>query len=192
MKKHLLCLLLLATLTTPIWAKNPIVNLQTTQGDIIIELYVDKAPISCKNFLAYVQEGFYDGTIFHRVIKNFMIQGGGFNSGLKEKETLAPIMNEATNGLKNDIGTIAMARTGEVNSATAQFFINTNNNAFLNHRGTNPPDYGYAVFGKVIQGLDIVKKIEAKKTTKMGYYSDVPVEEIVIKKASLLRKEEKK
>ena len=159
MKKHLLCLLLLATLTTPIWAKNPIVNLQTTQGDIIIELYVDKAPISCKNFLAYVQEGFYDGTIFHRVIKNFMIQGGGFNSGLKEKETLAPIMNEATNGLKNDIGTIAMARTGEVNSATAQFFINTNNNAFLNHRGTNPPDYGYAVFGKVIQGLDIVKKI---------------------------------
>ena len=101
-------------------------------------------------------------------------------------------MNEATNGLKNDIGTIAMARTGEVNSATAQFFINTNNNAFLNHRGTNPPDYGYAVFGKVIQGLDIVKKIEAKKTTKMGYYSDVPVEEIVIKKASLLRKEEKK
>lgn len=192
MKKHLLCLLLLVTLGAPIWAKNPIVNLQTTQGDIIIELYVDKAPISCKNFLAYVQEGFYDGTIFHRVIKNFMIQGGGFNSGLKEKDTLAPIMNEAANGLRNDIGTIAMARTGEVNSATAQFFINTNNNAFLNHRGTNPPDYGYAVFGKVIQGLDIVKKIEAKKTTKMGYYSDVPVEEIIIKKATLLRKEEKK
>lgn len=192
MKKHLLCLLLLVTLSVPIWAKNPIVNLQTTQGDIIIELYVDKAPISCKNFLSYVQEGFYDGTIFHRVIKNFMIQGGGFNSGLKEKDTLAPIMNEAANGLRNDVGTIAMARTGEVNSATAQFFINTNNNAFLNHRGTNPPDYGYAVFGKVIQGLDIVKKIEAKKTTKMGYYSDVPVEEIVIKKASLLRKEDKK
>jgi cyclophilin family peptidyl-prolyl cis-trans isomerase len=170
-------------------AKNPIVRMQTSEGDIILELYPDKAPITCKNFLAYVDNGYYDGTIFHRVIKGFMVQGGGFESGLREKVTKnGPIMNEATNGLKNDVGTIAMARTSEINSATAQFFINTVNNDFLNHKSPLAQEYGYAVFGKVIKGLDVVRKIESVKTTQVGYFSDVPVKEVVILTVSVLRK----
>jgi cyclophilin family peptidyl-prolyl cis-trans isomerase len=146
-------------------SSNPVVLMQTSMGDITIELYKDKAPKSVANFLEYVRVGFYNGTIFHRVIKTFMIQGGGFTEKMGRKTGLrAPIENEATNGLKNEIGTIAMARTGEVNSATSQFFINTGNNASLNNRGTTPETYGYAVFGKVIEGMDVVKKIASVET----------------------------
>jgi cyclophilin family peptidyl-prolyl cis-trans isomerase len=165
---------------------NPIVKLQTTQGDIFVEVFTDKAPISGKNFLDYVQDGFYDGTIFHRVIPGFMNQGGGFMPGLELKKTKPPIKNEADNGLSNKRGTLAMARTGIVDSATCQFFINTADNLFLDHRGKSPSDYGYAVFGKVIDGMDAVDKISKVKTHYVGPYGDVPVDDVVILKASLI------
>ncbi|MDR1997925.1 MAG: peptidyl-prolyl cis-trans isomerase [Candidatus Margulisbacteria bacterium] len=164
---------------------NPVVILKTGVGEIKIELYPDKAPVTVQNFLAYVQDGFYENTIFHRVIKGFMIQGGGFVSGLTQKETREPIKNEAANGLANDRGTIAMARTNVVDSATAQFFINVVDNAFLNHQDDTPRGFGYCVFGRVIEGLDVVDKIVNVPTTTFGYYQDVPQEDVVIISATV-------
>jgi cyclophilin family peptidyl-prolyl cis-trans isomerase len=155
--------------------KNPVVVIATSLGDITVELDAAKAPISVENFLAYVKAGHYDGTIFHRVIKGFMIQGGGMTPDMKEKPTRPPIKNEAANGLKNERGTIVMARTNQVDSATSQFFINTGtNNAFLDHKVR---DYGYAVFGKVVSGMNVVDKIEGVKTEP----GDVPAQAVIIK-----------
>ena len=162
---------------------NPSVKMQTSMGTIVLELYPDKAPVTVKNFLAYVDSGFFNGTIFHRVIPNFMIQGGGFTADLGKKKTRPPIKNEANNGLSNARGTIAMARTSEVNSAAAQFFINVKDNTSLDHRGNSPDDYGYAVFGKVISGMDVVDKIKNVKTTSKREYDNVPVQPVVIKSA---------
>ena len=166
---------------------NPKVVLDTSKGKIILELYLQKAPETVVNFLSYVDANFYDGTIFHRVIPNFMLQGGGFTSDMKRKPGKGPIKNEADRGLKNDRGTIAMARTGDPHSATAQFFINTVNNGFLNHKNKTLPGWGYAAFGKVIEGMDVVDAISAVKTTKRGMYGDVPVEPVVITTARRLK-----
>ena len=160
------------------------VKLETSMGDIVVELNEEAAPITVKNFLRYVQEGFFDGTIFHRVIPNFMIQGGGFTADMVQKKPHPPIVNEASNGLKNDRGTIAMARTSDPDSATAQFFINHKNNDRLNYVENRDP--GYAVFGKVVEGMETVDKIAAVKTaTRMGM-DDVPVEPVVIKSAKVV------
>lgn len=168
-------------------AAAPIVALQTSFGEIQIELNPEKAPISTANFLEYVRAGHYDGTIFHRVIPNFMIQGGGFSPNMQEKRgTRASIKNEADNGLSNDYGTIAMARTQVVDSATAQFFINVKDNAFLNHRDKSSSGYGYAVFGKVIAGLDVVEKIKKVPTATKGMHGDVPVEPVTIVSARVV------
>jgi len=158
--------------------KNPVVLMQTSLGDVKIELDEAKAPITVKNFLAYVNSKFYDGTIFHRVIPGFMIQGGGFDKDMKQKPTNAPIKNEAANGLKNDVGTLAMARTSDPDSATAQFFINVVNNENLNR--PKPDGNGYAVFGKVIAGMDVVKKIEQVPTTTKMPHQNVPIDPVVI------------
>jgi len=162
-------------------SKMTMVLMSTSMGDVKIALDKEKAPITVENFLSYVKEGFYDGTIFHRVIPNFMIQGGGFTPDMKQKPTKPQIKNEATNGLKNDLGTIAMARTGVVDSATSQFFINTKKNDFLNHTGTQPQAFGYCVFGSVVEGLDIVQKIEKSATTSRNGMADVPVESVLIR-----------
>jgi len=163
---------------------NPQVRLTTSAGIIELELDAAKAQVTVKNFLEYVDAGFYDGTIFHRVIPSFMIQGGGFEPGMKEKsKTSKPIQNEADNGLKNLAGTIAMARTNDPHSASAQFFINAKDNGFLNHSSKTSQGWGYAVFGKVTQGMDIVKKIEAVKTGNVKGHGDVPLEDVVIQKA---------
>ena len=159
------------------------VKLSTTQGDLRIELDDAKAPVSVANFLSYVNKGFYDGTIFHRVIRNFMIQGGGFESGMKQKDTDAQIQNEAKNGLKNDKYTLAMARTNAPHSASAQFFINTVDNDFLNFKSESPSGWGYAVFGKVVEGQSVVDELGAVKTGRKGFHDDVPVEDIQIVKA---------
>ncbi|AIP61414.1 peptidylprolyl isomerase [Burkholderia pseudomallei] len=159
------------------------VELHTNHGVIKLELDEAKAPKTVENFLDYVKKGHYDGTIFHRVINGFMIQGGGFEPGLKQKPTDAPIANEANNGLKNDTYTIAMARTNDPHSATAQFFINVNDNEFLNHSSPTPQGWGYAVFGKVVEGQDIVDKIKAVKTGSKGFHQDVPNDDVVIEKA---------
>lgn len=159
------------------------VELQTTHGVITLELDEAKAPKTVENFLAYVAAGHYDGTVFHRVIKGFMVQGGGFEPGLKQKPTQAPIANEAGNGLKNDKYTIAMARTNAPHSATAQFFINAADNAFLNFTSESPSGWGYAVFGKVVSGQDVVDAIEKVKTGRSGFHDDVPLEHVVINKA---------
>ena len=161
------------------------ITLKTTLGDIVIELDYDKAPNTAKNFEDYVKSGFYKGTIFHRVIKGFMIQGGGLEKDMNQKQTNAPIKNEADNGLKNDPGTIAMARTMDPHSATAQFFINTVNNDMLNFRSKDLNGWGYCVFGKVVSGMEVVDKIEASKTTTVSYYQDVPVETIEILDATV-------
>jgi len=161
------------------------VKLHTNHGDITIELDAEKAPESVKNFLEYAGSGFYDGTIFHRVIENFMIQGGGFEPGLKQKKTRAPIKNEAANGLKNDNYTVAMARTGDPHSATAQFFINTTDNDFLNYPGQD--GWGYAVFGRVVEGKDVVDAIRKVKTGNRSVYQNVPVEDVIITKAEVLQ-----
>ena len=161
------------------------ITLKTTLGDIVIELDYDKAPNTAKNFEDYVKSGFYKGTIFHRVIKGFMIQGGGLEKDMNQKQTNAPIKNEADNGLKNDRGTIAMARTMDPHSATAQFFINTVNNDMLNFRSKDLNGWGYCVFGKVVSGMEVVDKIEASKTTTVAYYQDVPVETIEILDATV-------
>jgi len=160
------------------------VKLTTTKGDIVIELNEEKAPVSVQNFLNYVRDGFYDGTIFHRVIPNFMIQGGGFNDQMMQKMTQDPIKNEADNGLGNDRGTIAMARTQDPNSATAQFFINHKDNAFLNHTSPDIQGWGYCVFGKVTDGMDVVDAIAAVSTTNRGGHGDVPEDVITITSAA--------
>ncbi len=171
---------------------NPVVKLHTNKGDIFIELFIDKAPISVQNFTDYVQEGFYNGTIFHRVIPGFMNQGGGMLPGLVQKPTKPPIKNEATNGLSNKRGTICMARTSVIDSATSQFFINTADNPFLDHKSDNSTEYGYAVFGKVIDGMKVVDEIAKAPTHRVGPYSDVPVDDIVIEEATLTKGKPKK
>ena len=157
-----------------------------TPGVITLELDAVNAPQSTANFLSYVNKGHYDGTIFHRVIKNFMIQGGGFTADMKQKDTDAPIQNEAANGLKNEAYTIAMARTGDPHSATAQFFINVVNNEFLNHTAPSGQGWGYAVFGKVVKGQEIVDAIKKVRTTRKGYHDDVPFDAVVIDNAVAL------
>ena len=159
---------------------NPMVVFETNYGKIEIETFPDKAPITVKNFLTYVDEGFYDGTIFHRVIPGFVIQGGGFTADMEQKKTHDPIKNEADNGLKNERGSLSMARTQDVNSATSQFFINLKDNAFLDHGSR---DFGYAVFAKVVKGMDVIDKIAQVQTTNKGMYQDVPAEPVVIEKA---------
>ena len=170
-------------LAIPAGAENPKVELQTSKGNIILELYADKAPSTVANFLAYVDAKFYDGIIFHRVIAGFMIQGGGFSADMQQKKALPPIQNEADNRLKNNRGTIAMARTREPHSATAQFFINLVNNDFLNHTGKNARGWGYAVFGKVTSGMDVVDAIAGVQTGSQGRFRDVPTEPVIIKTA---------
>jgi peptidyl-prolyl cis-trans isomerase B (cyclophilin B) len=153
---------------------------KTNYGDISIELDFEKAPKSSANFLQYAKSGFYDGTIFHRVIDNFMIQGGGFTSGMTQKTNGKPIENEADNGLTNDVGTLAMARTSDPHSATSQFFINVSNNTFLNHKSKSMQGWGYAVFGRVVDGMDVVNKIKTCPTTSRAGHQDVPVDEVII------------
>ena len=166
---------------------NPVVKIQTSMGDIEVELYPDKAPKTVENFLAYVNKGFYNGTVFHRVINGFMVQGGGLNDKMQLKATDAPIENEADNGLTNDEYTLAMARTMDPNSATAQFFINVTDNDFLNFKSKDAQGWGYAVFGKVIKGMDVVDKIKAVETTTKGMHQDVPVTPVVIEKAEVVQ-----
>lgn len=162
------------------------VLLKTNHGNITLTLDAAKAPKTVANFLQYVKSGHYDGTVFHRVIDNFMIQGGGMTTGLKEKKSGAQIENEANNGLKNERGTVAMARTSDPHSATAQFFINVNDNDFLNHTAPNAQGWGYAVFGKVTDGMDVVDVIRKVKTGATGFHQDVPAEDVLIEKASIL------
>lgn len=161
------------------------VKITTNLGVIEVELAPKEAPASVENFLNYAKAGFYDGTIFHRVIEGFMIQGGGFEPGLKKKDTQAPIQNEADNGLQNLVGTLAMARTNDPHSATAQFFINTADNHFLNHTDKSPRGWGYAVFGKVTSGLDVVRQIEGSTTGQKGGMGDVPLEDVIIQKVEV-------
>ena len=164
------------------------VKLHTNHGDITLALDAEKAPKSVANFVAYVKDGHYNGTVFHRVIKGFMIQGGGFEPGEKmnQKPTKAPIDNEANNGLKNERGAIAMARTNDPHSATAQFFINTVDNDFLNHTSPTPQGWGYAVFGKVPEGMDVVDKIRSVRTGNRGFHQDVPLEDVIIESAEVI------
>ncbi|MFC5427725.1 peptidylprolyl isomerase [Paraburkholderia denitrificans] len=162
------------------------VELHTNHGVIKLELNAEKAPKTVENFLAYVKKGHYDGTVFHRVIDGFMIQGGGFEAGMTQKPTDAPIENEANNGLKNERGSIAMARTNDPHSASAQFFINVADNDFLNHSSPSPQGWGYAVFGKVVEGLEVVDKIKKVKTGSKGFHQDVPVDDVVIEKAVIV------
>ncbi|OAI00469.1 peptidylprolyl isomerase [Methylomonas methanica] len=162
------------------------VKLTTSLGDVVIQLEDEKAPVSAANFLAYVKQGFYSGTIFHRVIPGFMAQGGGFDSSFKQKETNAPIKNEADNGLKNKRGTLAMARTNDPHSATAQFFINYKDNSFLDHTSPSPSGWGYAVFGEVIEGMDVVDAMAKQATGNRGPHQDVPKTDIVIDKAEVI------
>jgi len=163
-----------------IMSKNPKVVMETSKGKIVIELYPEQAPKSVENFLSYVDSGFYDGTIFHRVIPGFMIQGGGMTSGMAEKLTSSPIKNEACSALPNDRGTVAMARTNVVDSATSQFFINVVNNSFLNHKNETPSGFGYCVFGKVTDGMDVVDSIAAVQTRDKDFHQNVPAEDVVI------------
>ena len=165
----------------PVSPDNPVVVLETTLGDIVIELRRDRAPASVDNFLAYAKTGFYDGTIFHRVIRGFMIQGGSHTPGLEAQDTRPPIRNEAANGLRNTRGTVAMARASAVRSATAGFFINVEDNSQLNHKGLLPSDYGYAVFGRVLAGMDVVDRIAAVPVRRVGEHEAVPVDAVVIK-----------
>lgn len=163
----------------------PTVEMNTSLGRIVIELDSERAPLTVKNFLQYAKAGFYNGTIFHRVMEGFMIQGGGFTQDMTQKKTSKPIENEAKNGLKNDRGTIAMARTSDPHSATAQFFINVVNNDFLNHRAPNAQGWGYCVFGKVVEGTEVVDRIKVVKTATAGGHSDVPVEDVLIERAEV-------
>ncbi|MDC4502343.1 peptidylprolyl isomerase [Acinetobacter baumannii] len=164
----------------------PQVELNTNKGRIVLELNTEKAPKTAANFLEYVRDGFYDGVIFHRVIDGFMIQGGGFDENFKEKATRDAIENEADNGLSNDVGTIAMARTQAPHSASAQFFINVKNNSFLNHTSKTAQGWGYAVFGKVVEGMDVVESIKGVRTGNRGYHADVPLENVVIESAKII------
>jgi peptidyl-prolyl cis-trans isomerase B (cyclophilin B) len=192
MRKLLLCVLGLIIVAVPVVAKekkadDPLVELDTSKGKIVLALYPQKAPETVKNFLGYVDAKFYDGTIFHRVIPKFMIQGGGFSADMKRKPTRKPIINEADNGLKNDRGTIAMARTSDPHSATAQFFINSINNDFLNFKSKTSQGWGYVVFGRIIQGMKVLDAISKARTGVRGSYRDVPLEPIVIIKARRLK-----
>ncbi|MBY0578604.1 MAG: peptidyl-prolyl cis-trans isomerase [Burkholderiales bacterium] len=181
--------LFFAFLTASASAADTEVEMKTNMGTVVIELYPDKAPKTVENFLQYVKDGFYGGTIFHRVIKDFMIQGGGYTSGFREKGTRAPIVNEAANGLKNIPGTIAMARTMDPNSATAQFFINVNDNRSLNYIDSSPERIGYCVFGKVVKGMDVVNRIAVLPTGPGGsFMSDVPEKAVVIESVTLISK----
>lgn len=164
---------------------NPRVTIQTSQGSFVIELFQDKAPKTVENFLSYVNDGFYDGTIFHRVIPNFMIQGGGFSPDMKEKTTKANIENEANNGLKNDKGTLAMARTPDPHSASSQFFVNVKDNEFLNYTAPTQQGWGYCVFGKVVEGMDVIDAIEKVATSSTGMHQDVPSEAVIMEKVTV-------
>lgn len=166
--------------------KNPMVRMTTNYGTIEIEVLPEQAPVTAENFLRYVRDGFYDGVIFHRVVPNFVIQGGGMEPGMKEKETRPAIKNEADNGLKNDRGTLSMARTNEPDSASSQFFVNLKDNDFLNHTAKTPRGWGYAVFAKVVSGMDVVDKIAKVPTSNAGFHQDVPTEDVVIEKAELV------
>jgi peptidyl-prolyl cis-trans isomerase B (cyclophilin B) len=184
----LLIFLLTAVAIAPsVFAENPKVALNTSKGRIVLELYADKAPQTVKNFLAYVDAKYYDGTIFHRVIPNFMIQGGGFTAEMKRKTTRSPIKNEADRGIQNDRGTIAMARTNDPHSATAQFFINSKDNGFLNHKSKTTQGWGYTAFGRVVEGMKTVDAISAVKTTQRGPYRDVPAEAVIINSAARVK-----
>ena len=166
-------------------AQNPRVDVKTTAGSFVLELYPDEAPKTVANFLEYANSGFYNGTIFHRVIDGFMIQGGGFDREMRQKSTRPPIENEASNGLKNDLGTIAMARTPNPHSATAQFFINVKDNSFLNYREPSPQGYGYTVFGRVVDGMDVVMRISRVPTSRAGPTENVPQQPVVIESVAL-------
>jgi peptidyl-prolyl cis-trans isomerase A (cyclophilin A) len=159
---------------------NPVAVISTTLGEIVVELFKDKAPVSVENFLHYVRDGFYSGTTFHRVVPGYVIQGGGFTPKMEEKRTRPPILNEATNGVSNARGTLAMARTRALRSATSQFFINLSDNSKLDHRSYSPDEFGYAVFGRVLSGMDVVDRIAALPTQNVGPFSDVPVSPVVI------------
>jgi cyclophilin family peptidyl-prolyl cis-trans isomerase len=174
-------LLILCIFSLSAFAAQPQVVVETNHGTIEIELFQDKSPLTVKNFLKYVDAKFYDGTIFHRVINNFMIQGGGFTEKMVEKKTVGSIKNEATNGLRNEVATLAMARTSDPHSASAQFFINVSDNSFLNHTSQDVNGWGYAVFGKVTQGMHVVNRIKMLKTGQIGSYSDVPMDPVIIK-----------
>ena len=165
---------------------HPRVAFDTSKGKIVIELFEDKAPKTVDNFLQYVKSGHFDGTIFHRVIPGFVIQGGGFTADMTQKPTKPPIQNEADNGLKNARGTLSMARTSDPNSASSQFFINLSDNAALDHKGKSQQGWGYAVFGRVVEGMDVVDQIAQVRTGRKGYFDDVPVEPIVVRKAQVL------
>jgi len=185
-------LALLLVANSSVFAANPRVQMETTEGNVVIELYPDEAPATVENFLRYVEAGKYDGTIFHRVIKGFMNQGGGFTPDIKKVDTYAPIKNEADNGLKNKRGTVAMARTGDPHSATNQFFINTTDNAFLDHSGKNARGWGYCVFGKVVEGMDVMDRIADMPTGRKGPFAkDVPQKDVVIQKMSVIEQAEK-
>ncbi|PIS19336.1 MAG: hypothetical protein COW19_07790 [Zetaproteobacteria bacterium CG12_big_fil_rev_8_21_14_0_65_55_1124] len=191
MKRMITSLMLVAGITLsvclPAQAADTVqVKMTTSKGVIELALDADKAPKTVANFVRYAKEGFYNGTIFHRVIANFMIQGGGFSRDMRQKSTHAAILNEADNGLRNSIGTIAMARTSSPDSATSQFFINTKDNAFLNHRGTRGSEWGYAVFGKVSKGMDVVRSIEAVETGNRSGMGDVPYEPVIIESVEVL------
>ncbi|MDP1766061.1 MAG: peptidylprolyl isomerase [Methylotenera sp.] len=172
--------------SSPVVAANPQVVFETSHGDFIVELYPEKAPKTVANFLQYVKSGFYKDTIFHRVIDRFMIQGGGFNADMTEKQTRAPVVNEAANGLLNEPGTLAMARTSDPGSATAQFFINLENNVPLNFRGPDPESIGYCVFGRVLKGMDVVREIAVTPTINVGPYYNVPKSTILIHQVKLI------
>ena len=192
MKRLSIVLLLAVTMVLPVQAAekktaNPMVLLETTQGQIVLELFPDKAPQTVQNFLTYVDSKFYDGTIFHRVIPDFMIQGGGFTTKFKRKPPREPIRNEAPNGLTNDRGTIAMARTQDPHSATAQFFINSKSNDFLNYRSKTAHGYGYTVFGRVVKGMEVVDNISLVRTGQVGNMGDVPEKQVVIRSAKRMK-----
>jgi cyclophilin family peptidyl-prolyl cis-trans isomerase len=185
MKSNFLALIAALLLSTNAIAANPQVEIKTNMGNMVLELYPDKAPKTVENFLQYVKDGFFKGTIFHRVIPGFMIQGGGFNADFTQKKTRASVQNEANNGLKNDTGTVVMARTSDPHSATAQFFINVKNNDFLNYPGQD--GWGYTVFGKVVKGMDVANKIAALERGARGpFTSDVPRETVIIEDAKIL------
>ena len=185
--KRLLILLIALLIAAPALAANPKVELKTSLGTLVIELYPENAPKTIDNFLQYVKDGFYDGTIFHRVIPGFMIQGGGFTANLQQKPTRPPIRNEAGNGLRNAVGTVAMARTADPHSATAQFFINVSDNDFLDFKSADDKGYGYTVFGRIASGMEVVQKIVQVPTATLGPHQNVPRQPVVIERARLLQ-----
>ena len=184
MKKHLIAFAALASTALSALAANPMVELKTSQGEIVVEVFADKAPKSAENFVQYVKDGFYDGTVFHRVIDGFMVQGGGFDAEMNQKSTRAPIENEARNGLRNEVGTLAMARTADPHSASSQFFINLVANTALDYPSRD--GWGYAVFGKVVKGLDVVETIAKLPTANRGFHQNVPVEAVIVNSARVL------